>query len=51
MVVIVRQGAWDRCRFLWDHFVEEPVRLLWDRRMEDRREQQRSLGMDRRYQE
>ena len=37
VLMVVRRGADDRFRFLREAFASEPVTIIWDRRMAERR--------------
>ena len=50
-VMIVRRGEPDRFRVLQQTLAAEPVQLIWDRRLRDRRRARGSAAPDRRRKE
>ena len=47
-LMIVRHGQTERFRLLEKSFAGEPVRIIWDRRTEERRSQHQPVAIDRR---
>ena len=51
LLVIVRRGATERFRRLQARLADEPVRVVWDRREEERRQTARPVAPERRRRE
>jgi hypothetical protein len=51
VLIVVRRGATDRFQFLKEQFAAEPVEVIWDRRVTERRQRARSATVDRRSRE
>lgn len=50
LVMIVRRGAIERFRFLQEAFAQDPVLILWDRRVSERRRRTEAVTLERRHQ-
>lgn len=47
--IIVRRGKTDRFRYLQEAFADDPVEIMWDRRVEDRRQRPDGAAVERRH--
>ena len=47
-LTIVRRGASERAQILRETFAGEPVELIWDRRLDERRQRRESITTERR---